>query len=413
MEATGKLFIDALKCALHGNRAEWDHIPDEAEWSGVCRLAREHHVLPLLAESLNGTPAAVERPKRWELFLDYAREQTLTQACRTAEFKLLYSRLAREGLHPAIVKGIICRRMYPHPNQRVSWDEDLFIPEDEFDACAAALEGYGLAREYTDTPEDVLYETTFKDMSRHLYIEIHTRLFPPAYAAYGDCSAPFVDALERSSEITIDGMAFRTLDPTDHLLYLMLHAYKHFLHGGMGIRHVCDICLFAGTEETDGRRIRSVTDGLRLSRLFAAVFAIGERYLGLKGYPAFADIDAEPEPLLEDILTGGLYGTVDIDRAHSSRITLEAAAAEKSGRRSRGALTSAFPSRRALEGTYPTLKKHPYLLPVFWIRRLFAYLTDRRQGPIDPTRSLKIGSERVALLENYGVIGGRRRGRRR
>lgn len=35
------------------------------------------------------------------------------------------------------------------------------------------------------------------------------------------------------------------LAPTDHLLCLLCHAYKHFLYAGFGIRHVCDIGIFA------------------------------------------------------------------------------------------------------------------------------------------------------------------------
>ena len=37
----------------------------------------------------------------------------------------------------------------------------------------------------------------------------------------------------------------RILAPTDHLLCLLCHAYKHFLYAGFGIRHVCDIGIFA------------------------------------------------------------------------------------------------------------------------------------------------------------------------
>ncbi len=410
MDRTQELFLNALRCALHSERVAWSEPLSDDEWSGISRLAREHGVLPLLAEALNGSSAAGSNTERWEALKRYARELTVTQACRTAEFKLLYRFLCERGLRPVIVKGIVCRALYPQPEQRVTVDEDLFIRTDELDEYTKAFEEYGLVCDKPDAAADEEYETTFKDGPRRLYIELHTALFPTGSGAYGDCNLPFEGALDRSIEEETDGFAVRTLSPTDHLLYLMLHAYKHFLHSGMGLRHVCDIGLYASAHETDGRRIRRVCDELSLSRLFAAVFAIGTDYLGLKPYPAFDDLDEDPEPLLGDMLTGGLYGTTDVNRAHSSRITLEAAAAEKSGRRSRGALTSAFPSRRALEGTYPTLKKHPYLLPVFWIRRLFTYLTDRRQGPIDPTRSLKIGSERVALLESYGVIGnGRRR----
>ena len=46
---------------------------------------------------------------------------------------------------------------------------------------------------------------------------------------------------------------------TDHLLYLILHALKHFLYSGFGIRQVCDIALFSERyrDEIDWSRVKT------------------------------------------------------------------------------------------------------------------------------------------------------------
>ena len=119
----------------------------------------------------------------------------------------------------------------------------------------------------------------------------------------------------------------------------------------------------------------------------------------------FSELEVDETDLLEDILSGGLYGVSDIDRAHSGTMTLEAVAAEKQGRRATGLLAAAFPKATSLEGRYPYLKGRPWLVPVAWAQRMGRYLTHRdRQTQTDPGRTVRIGRERVQLLKEYGVI---------
>ena len=143
---------------------------------------------------------------------------------------------------------------------------------------------------------------------------------------------------------------------------------------------------------------------LRLCRFASAIFEIGEKYLDLPREDLFCDINVDPEPLLDDMLSGGLYGTEDVNRAHSSTMTLEAVASLKEGRRSRGALHSVFLPKRDLEGRYPYLKKHGWLLPIAWIERGAGYLKSRKASSVSPSESLRIGRERVELLKKYGII---------
>ena len=134
--------------------------------------------------------------------------------------------------------------------------------------------------------------------------------------------------------------------------------------------------------------------------LSAAFFRVGERWLGIPAPEQFAELRPDEEPLLHDCLTGGLYGANDPDRLHSSTLTLEAAAAEKCGRRRHGALRAIFPPVEPLSHRFPYLRKHSWLLPVAWAQRILQYL--REKG--SPARSLQIGEERIALLRRYRVL---------
>ncbi len=405
MERVEAALLKAVSFALKGEQMKDDPCLDEKEWIALLRLAAEQEILPLVYESVMSCESflKIDKTVRRE-YRDKAVALAARQCVQTNEFLTLMLRLQESGFCPTVLKGIVVRRLYPKPMLRPSVDEDLIVLPEEAKPVHDLLIGEGLTCDYTDARVDGSDDLSYHRIGSPTYIELHTAFFPKDSLAYGDCNAPFEGALERCAEITCEDVSLRTLEPTDHLLYLMLHAYKHFLHSGMGLRHVCDIGLFAANEHTDAARVRTVCDTLGLSRLFAAVFEVGRRYLGLAGYPAFCDVEADPEPLLNDMLSGGLYGTADIDRAHSSTITLEAVSSQKSGRERRGLLHTAFPPRKALEKDYPTLKKHPYMLPFVWARRLWVYLTDRKFGPVDPAKSIRIGNERIELMKKYGLL---------
>ena len=119
---------------------------------------------------------------------------------------------------------------------------------------------------------------------------------------------------------------------------------------------------------------------------------------------AFASVDVDESNLLEDILSDGLYGMEDIDRAHSSTLTLNAVAADRTGKRRGGAIRSVFLPVRSLVGRFPYLRKYPVLLPVAWGQRIWGYLS-RKKGPaVHPARSVEIGNRRIELLKEYGII---------
>ena len=49
----------------------------------------------------------------------------LNQTVRSAEFSDLYHKLRSAGLHPIVVKGQLCSRLYPQTDHRISADDDF------------------------------------------------------------------------------------------------------------------------------------------------------------------------------------------------------------------------------------------------------------------------------------------------
>lgn len=407
------LFLEALSASLRGEQVRWAQPISAQDWAALFGLAQAHQVLPMIFEAVHACPAAKEADAR---LMTMAKRQTMQsvmlQTMKTGEFLALMQHLRAAGVTACVVKGAVCRSLYPQPDHRVSGDEDVFIPSEQFERCHEAMLAFGMKP--ADPAQDIrnAHEVPYGKPGSPLYIELHKHLFPPESDAYGDFNRFFVDAHARAVEITVDGVPLETLCPTDHFFYLICHAFKHFLHSGFGIRQVCDITRFAARfgREIDWDAVLDNCREIRAEQFAAALMKIGQVYLGFD--PEAAGVSAEwraiavdEGPMLSDLLDGGVYGDASMSRKHSSTMTLDAVAADRRGGR-RSLLRTLFPSRRALEGRYPFLRERPYLLPLAWVRRMAHYIAERRGAGKDnnAAESLRIGSERVELLRRYGII---------
>ena len=404
MNETMKLFLAILKDAL-SKTAFAGHIP-QSQWPALISMADMHKVLPLFYEAVYHTSAPADLKAS-------VRQQVIAQTMRTADFLDLNQHLQAAGIRPLVVKGIICRELYPQPDHRPSSDEDLWIRPAQFDHCHQLLTEFGMHTAVSNEDLSVSFEVPYRKAGSLLYIELHKYLFPPESPAYGDLNRFFDQAQDRAIPMQIQSHTIYTLEYTDHIFYLICHAFKHFLHSGFGIRQVCDIVLFANEygNRVNWEQLLQNCRSIQAEIFAAALFRIGSQYLTFDpqkaGYPqAWQEISVDVLPMLEDLLCAGVYGSANMSRQHSSTITLDAVAARKQGKKGKlSVVGSLFPASAKLESQYPYLKKHPYLLPVAWCSRLRKYIFRRRRKEDDNAAdALKIGKERIELMRLYGII---------
>lgn len=374
---------------------------EKVDWPAVFALAGQQKLLPILFEAARATPAAGENAALFAVTKQQVIGQVLNQTVRSAEFADLYHKLRAAGLHPIVVKGQLCSRLYPQTDHRISADDDLLIPDGEFMACHKQLLANGLT---TDTPADELASTDEVSYTKNgspLYIELHRHLFDSSEDTHDELNHFFTDL----KPIEVDG--FLTMPPHEHLLYLILHAYKHFVRSGIGLRQFCDIGLWAREyhDEIDWQRLHEQCESVHAATFAAAAFRIARDYLGIDfDLPMPWDASIDVEPLLHDTLCGGVYGSNDLTRLHSSTVTLNAVKASRTGEKS-SVLSTVFPKREYLERRYPYLKKRPYLLPVAWAQRIAHYASEKRSGAgSSASGSIKLAKERIELMKRYGIM---------
>nr|MCR5448935.1 nucleotidyltransferase family protein [Solobacterium sp.] len=400
-------FLNVLNSGIHGKQyvlkeEEKEHIRE------LFRLSEIHQVLPVTAEAVyqNRKAGTAERA-----VYENALKAVVSQTVRTAEFIDIYRKLNINGTDPIVFKGIVLDKLYPRKNYRISADADLLIRSDQTDIVHKTLTDYGLVLAEPDTDIGRSFEIAYTDTDTKLYIEIHKQFFPPDEEAYSNLNQYFTDVYDRKIEEEIYGIPVYTLEYTDHFFYLICHAFKHFLYSGFGIRQVCDIILYANAyaEKIDWNRIRNNCEETNTYEFTKAVLQIGKKYL----YPDsrsdeyiedWHTEETDEEPLLEDIMSGGLYGTSTMTRLHSSTMTLTAVSNSRNNQKRNPLLSTVFLPLHSMEGRYPYLKKAPYLLPAAWVQRIGRYGMEVLKGSRKDNNTadtVALGNHRIELLKYY------------
>ena len=385
---TKDVFLACVSACLTGSEPD---LPDDCDWDALLRLSQEQKLAAAIYAAVR---ASAPNRAAWRsvAMLDVAH-----QAQRGAEFLRLYRELSDRGIRPLVVKGILCRETFPEPDARISSDEDLYVPGAEYRRFHETMLALGFRAE----EPDIKNAHELRYFRGGLMVEGHWELFPQDNSALNALNALNEGFWTRAGMRDVAGVPMRVLDETDHMTFLLLHLFKHFINSGAGVRQICDIAQWSKTYAVDWQRVRQAM-GLAHAEVFAgAVFDAGARYFGMTfpaGWPR-ADCGA----LLDDALDAGVYGTSSMSRKHSGSMTL--AAVEDQARASglRSLARTLFPNRAVMETSYPWVRHSAALLPAAWTLRIVKYLGTRGENN-SAAESLKIGAERLELMKHYRVI---------
>ena len=217
----------------------------------------------------------------------------------------------------------------------------------------------------------------------------------------------FEDAFKNSVSADINGVWVKTLCPTEHLLFLILHSFKHFIYCGFGIRQILDFIVFAtkNKDYIDSDKIIRSLEKVSAVGFFDALLCIADKDFGISpeelGFSGYAPEKFDTEDLMKDVLSGGAYGNFSKERIHSSKITLSATDNKKGG----SLTASLFPPLEVMKSTHKYLNKCPILLPYAWCSRIISHLSkDKKERTFDAAKSIEIGKERLRMMKKYKIL---------
>lgn len=383
-----KELLALLKDARLNRKSEYRKL----NYDELYKLSYQHQVSALIYNQIYDFPDfPLDIKNHWK---SHAIKINAFQTMKTMKLLEIYKKFIDHHLNVIVVKGIICRSLYPQPDNRQSNDEDLYIQTKDLNQVKDILlqENFQIFHESDDV-------TTFIDYTSGLSIELHTSLFSKESKAYGKYQTLFDKAFEHTMIHQIQGVNLVSLDYNYHLLFLILHFVKHFLHSGVGIRQVLDIVMYVEkyNKNINWGQIFEILKYFQIDDLMMNIFLLAHDYLDFDcaNIPLQNIKQNDYQDLLTDIMNAGIFGQSSNERIHSSTITLNALSDGNTN-----ILKSIFPSLKEMKGKYEYLHSFPFLLPIAYLSRIYHYLIKKQNSK----KTIEIGQQRVQLLKKYKVI---------
>lgn len=214
----------------------------------------------------------------------------------------IIQKLEQSGISVCVLKGQSLANLYAQPDTRISGDVDLLVDIKNEQQAISILRKEGFEIEIRP------------DSSNHSkcthpiwgVVELHISLY------YDIMSDVWFDNIQMLTEDFVTSDGIKTLGITDNYIYVALHAVKHFLSNGLGLRQIMDLLLFTKKhkDEIDKARVNYVFSHLKYQGFIDNLTGIGIKYLGFKKDELFdcEYNEKQMEEILEDVQAGGLFG---------------------------------------------------------------------------------------------------------
>lgn len=210
--------------------------------------------------------------------------------------------LAEEGIQTVVLKGFTVSECYPVPAHRYSADLDCFLIKNGEHLEACELGNRVMEKHGIDVNRGYYKNSSF-DLPG-LHVENHKFCTP----FRGNKT---LRRLERMLQEMVLAGPLTPLGDTGLLeppplfsaLFLTEHAYSHFLHEGLTLRHILDWMLFRRrhADDVDWTRFDALCAEFGFTRFLASVEAVGEYVLGQRAPEELVPIDKR---FLDDIWEG-------------------------------------------------------------------------------------------------------------
>lgn len=379
-----KEFLFLLKTALNDEK-----LPDGYSFDvdRVFVLAQQHNLLPFVFSK------ATETEIDFSVYKNKVMRLCGLQINKNLQFEALYDDMKKNGLEPVVVKGPICAAAYKTEYLRLSSDFDIVFSLKD----AEKYEAYFVENGFVKNGD------TYTSADRGLYIETSSRLGEGDDVFARNADIAFAGFSDRA--VWVDG--YRTLSFDEHFVYLLYHAFKHFIGSGFGLKQLSDIYMYIKKYKNNINYSNAL---LLLEQIGIKSFADNCFFAIMKTFDfndceLFSCIDFDYvcyDDFLKDLLDAGVFGKSTEDRLHSASVVHNTVASDGK----KNILKTLFPSYLYMKVRYKVLEKIPILLPVFWIVRIVSYLFDSVTGKkaVSPKESLVIANERIELMKKMGIL---------
>ncbi len=398
MKPINQVFLKLIKAYFHNETVTIQNINIDE----IYELALKHNLVPIIYESLRKN---TQYPIPAQ-FMQTSISQIVGQQQRTEQFLSIYQKLLDANIKPLVLKGLVCRELYPQSDYRISSDEDIWIQPQDFEQCYQIFidNQYNCTNKQLLNNDDFLQTVQTINFSNNiLTIEVHINPFGTQSDIRQQMNTFFDNVFSSAITMNVKNQTVLTLDHTYHYLFLIIHLYKHFISAGVGIRQVLDILIYYQHYQNDIDKtiISNVLNTLNINQLYTAIMIIGQHYLGFQYLPT-QKITQDIDTLTENLIENGCFGTHDLSQRYSSFCTI-IASRKTNSTLLKIILRMFFPRFIDLSSHYPMLQKKPQLYLWFALKRIFNLIKKMLTGKLNPIKVVSLGKKRTKILKDYDV----------
>lgn len=238
-----------------------------------------------------------------------------------------------------LLKGSQIKQLYKHPHWREMNDIDILYRNNK--NVKTVMENIGITLK-TETDYDDHYV-----LPPHLIVELHKK--PSEIEEFNNY---YNNIFEKANLVTNYQKA---LSNEDLLIYTILHAYRHFIKGGIGIKPIIDIYVIKSQNNFNEDYVKGEMQKLNLLTFYNKFVYLANVWFNNAKSNEFYDT------LTEFLFGSGAFGS----KKHNV-----AEGINKQGSKPKYLLNRAFPPANELLISYPILKKSTLFLPFVWAIRL-------------------------------------------
>ena len=358
---------------------------DGVDISAISSAAHRHSIGALVYRALDSVGLANQ-----ELVRDYS-SAIRSILLLDAERANIQEWMEEQGIRHMPLKGVVLKEYYPEIGMRQMADNDILFDEKYRKAVREYFKSRGYeVKCYNRGNHDVYMKPPVYNYEMHVSLFSHGYLRP--------MRERFINALDDA--ILDEGTSYRYhMKDNEYYIYIKCHEYKHYTHGGMGIRFFIDnyVIMNAIGDRLDLDFISNECNRIGMGDYESRTRALAMRLFDtdLTEQLCLHDGSDENDPLtpaereLYDFSCfAGTYGTVAQHMA-----TDLAKIEEERGVSIRGAKVRYFFRRLVLpmsayQASHPFLYKHKWLIPFHAIWRPFGALLTRPKRVISQIRML-------------------------
>lgn len=345
--------LNVISSVLNGT--DCPSFAENFDWNSFVEFCSNHKILNIVLYGLKGCLLSLPEDviKIYENNIGFSM---IKEAQRAVEIDLLCDDFEKNCIPHMLMKGYVIKNLYPQPFLRSMSDIDILVG-DNLKNVAEVMLKHG----FTLKGEAFLHDIYTKNS---LAVELHKSLIDESLDEY---YSYFGTGFERAK--TSEGFSYRyELSKEDFYIFLVTHMAKHYKINGTGIRSICDIYVYnkAYKNVLDYEYIFNELERLNLKKFEEKIRMLADEW--------FSDsFNGTFDAVGEYIISNGVHGNNDNHELNSFLLN-----EKKEKGKLAYIIRNIFPDMNYMCLRYEKLKKYPFFLPFYWIKRIISTIFSSR-----------------------------------